>query len=218
MVACIFTPVDVDLQRRLLDSCRASCELDEDTLQQLADVTGDKWASVAPILSFTTAEIEEIRDKDSPAQAMLHKLKAKGIVTHEQLCSRLQTISLLKSTIWVSSSQHSKGSFFCCCCYYCYYCCFSFLFTAVFVLCFGHSSVLFGLHVDWKLQTWIDCCSNVVCKLGKGVLAFCCLQGSAQFMAFSEEELWYMNNFAVTYRQSHALYWTPQFEVCYKHD
>ena len=99
MVACIFTPIDVDLQRRLLDSCRASCELDDNILQQLADVTGDKWASVAPLLSFTTAEIEEIRGKDSPAQAMLQKLKAKGIMTHEQLSSRLQTISLLKSTI-----------------------------------------------------------------------------------------------------------------------
>ena len=99
MVACIFTPIDVDLQRRLLDPSLASCELDDNILQQLADVTGDKWPSIAPLLSFNTTEIEQIRGKDCPARAMLQKLKAKGILTHEQLCSRLQTISLLKSTI-----------------------------------------------------------------------------------------------------------------------
>ena len=99
IVACIFTPADVDLQRKLLDPSLASCELDEDTLQQLADTIGDKWASIAPLLSFNTTEIEQIRNEDCPAWAMLQKLKEKGILTHEQLCSHLQTISLLKSTI-----------------------------------------------------------------------------------------------------------------------
>ena len=99
MVACESTLTDVDLQRKLLDPSLASCELDEDTLQQLADVIGDKWASVVPLLSFTTAEIEQVRSEGCPAQAMLRKLKEKGIMTHEQLCSHLRTISLLKSTI-----------------------------------------------------------------------------------------------------------------------
>ena len=93
------SPVDVDLQRKLLDPSLASCELDEDTLQQLADTIGDKWASLAPLLYFNTTEIEQIRDEDRPAQGMLQKLKEKGILTHEQLCSHLRTISLLKSTI-----------------------------------------------------------------------------------------------------------------------
>ena len=99
MVTYTFTPVDVDLQRKLLDPSRASCELDDDTLQQLADTISDKWASIAPLLSFTTAEIEQIRCEDCPAQAMLQKLKEKGILTHEQLCSHLRTITLLKSII-----------------------------------------------------------------------------------------------------------------------
>ena len=94
-----FTPADVDLERKLLDPSHASCELDEDTLQQLAKVIGDKWASIASLLSFTTAEIEQFRNEDCPAQAMLQKLKEKGIVTHEQLCTQLQTISLLSPTI-----------------------------------------------------------------------------------------------------------------------
>ena len=94
-----FTPVDVDLQRKLLDPSCASCELDEDTLQQLADVIGDKWASLALSLSITTAEIEQIRSEDCPAQAMLQKLKEKEILTHEQLRTSLQTISLLNTTI-----------------------------------------------------------------------------------------------------------------------
>ena len=96
---CTFTPADVDLQRKLLDPSRATCELDDDILLQLADVIGDKWASIAPLLSFTTAEIEQIKDGNCPAKAMLQKLKEKGILTHEQLCTRLQTISLLKPTI-----------------------------------------------------------------------------------------------------------------------
>ena len=47
MFTCTFAPVDVDLQRKLLDPSRANCELDDDTLQQLADTVGDKWASIA---------------------------------------------------------------------------------------------------------------------------------------------------------------------------
>ena len=92
--------LDVDLQRKLLDFSFASCELDEDTLQQLADVIGDKWPSIAQLLSFNTTEIEQFRNEDRPAQAMLQKLKEKGIVTHEQLCNCLQTISLLNPTIF----------------------------------------------------------------------------------------------------------------------
>jgi len=91
---CTFTPADVDLERKLLDPKLASCELDDDTLQQLADFIGDKWASIAALLSFSTAEIEQIKDRNCPAKAMLQKLKEKGILTHEQLCTRLQTISL----------------------------------------------------------------------------------------------------------------------------
>ena len=96
---CTFTPADVDLERKLLDPKLASCELNEDTLQPLADVIGDKWPSIASLLSFSTAEIEQIRSEDCPAWAMLQKLKEKGIVTHKQLCTHLQTISLLKPTI-----------------------------------------------------------------------------------------------------------------------
>ena len=99
MFTCTFTPVDVDLQGKLLDPSHASCDLNEDTLQQLIDTIGDKWASIAPLLSFTTAEIEQIRSEDCPARAMLQKLKDKGTLTHEQLCRHLQTISLLSPTI-----------------------------------------------------------------------------------------------------------------------
>ena len=96
---CTFTSADVDLERKLLDPSHDSCKLDDDTLQQLADAIGEKWASIAPLLSFTMTEIEKIRNEDCPARAMLQKLKKKGIVTHEQLCTQLQTISLFKPTI-----------------------------------------------------------------------------------------------------------------------
>ena len=99
MVACIIIPIDINLQRKLLDPSRASCELDEETIQQLTDTVSDKWASLTPLLSFTTTEIDQIRSEDCPARAMLQKLKDKGILTHEQLWTCLQTISLLKPTI-----------------------------------------------------------------------------------------------------------------------
>ena len=98
-MTCTLTLVDVDLQRKLLDPSHASCELDKDTLQQLIDAIGDKWTSIAPLLYFLADEIEEIRSEDCPAQGMLQKLKGKGILTHEQLCRHLQTISLLSPTI-----------------------------------------------------------------------------------------------------------------------
>ena len=90
-----FTLVDVDLQRRLLDPSLASCELDDDTLQQLAHAIGDKWLSIACLLSFTATETEQIRSEEQPALAMLQKLKEKGTFTHEQICHRLQIIPLL---------------------------------------------------------------------------------------------------------------------------
>ena len=99
MFVWTFTPADVNLERKLCDSSHPSCELDDDTLQQLADVIGEKWASIASLLSFTTADIEQIRSEDCPAQAMLQKLKDNGTLTHEQLCRQLQTISLLSPTI-----------------------------------------------------------------------------------------------------------------------
>ena len=99
MFAWTFTPSDVNLERKLCDPSHPSCELDDDTLQQLADVIGDKWASIAPLLSFSTAHIEQIRSEDCPAWAMLQKLKDNGTLTHEQLCRHLQTISLLSPTI-----------------------------------------------------------------------------------------------------------------------
>ena len=99
MVACKSTLIDVNLQRKLLDPSHASYVLDKDTLKQLADVISDKWASIAPLLSFTTAEIERIKNKYCPVQAMLQKMKEKGILTHEQLCSRLWSISLLNPII-----------------------------------------------------------------------------------------------------------------------
>ena len=95
----IYTPADVDLQRKLLNSSHASCEVDEDTLQQLADLIGDNWASIVPLLSFTTADIEQFRSEDCQAWAMLQKLKNNGTLTHEQICRHLQTISLLKPAI-----------------------------------------------------------------------------------------------------------------------
>ena len=99
MFVWTFTPADVNLERKLCDPSHPSCELDDDTLKQLADVIGDKWASIAPQLSFTTADIEQIRSEDCPARAMLQKLKEDGTLTHEQLCRHLQTISLLSPTI-----------------------------------------------------------------------------------------------------------------------
>ena len=98
MFACKST-VDVDLQRKLLDPSLASCELDDDTLQQLIDAISDKWASIASLLCFTSAEIEQIKSENCPARAMLQKLKDKGTLTHEKLYHCLKTVSLLKSTI-----------------------------------------------------------------------------------------------------------------------
>ena len=99
MFACTFAHVDVNLQRKLLDPSNARTELDQDTFQELATAIGDKWASVASLLSFSFAKIEQIKSEDCPAQVMLQKLKDNGTLTHEQLCRHLQTISLLSPTI-----------------------------------------------------------------------------------------------------------------------
>ena len=83
----------------MLDPSLASCELDNDTLQQLAHAIGDKWVSIASLLYFAATEIEQMRSEDQPALAMFHKLKEKGTLTHEQLCHCLKVIPLLNPTV-----------------------------------------------------------------------------------------------------------------------
>ena len=50
LYTCTYTPADVDLERKLFDPIHANSELDEDTLQWLADAIGTKWALIVPLL------------------------------------------------------------------------------------------------------------------------------------------------------------------------
>ena len=134
----IYTPADVDLERKLLDPSNASCELDEDTLQQLAHLIGDKWASIAALLSFTTTKIEQFRSEDCPASAMLQKLKDNGTLTHEQICRHLQTISLLSPIIWAQCTTILWLVLV-------FYCSVGLFCVSVYLLCVS------------KVTKWLDC-------------------------------------------------------------
>ena len=91
---------DVPLQEKLLDPENAATAVDDEFLREFAEVVGDRWASLASLLSFSTADVEQMKREvvGTPAEQALHMLRAwrrrsrEG--TYGVLCGRLKSISL----------------------------------------------------------------------------------------------------------------------------
>ena len=70
---------------------------DNDFFQSFAEVVGNHWPSLAPLLSLTAGDIEEIKKQSSQqvyqAQVMLKKWRSGEEATYGQLCERLMTLS-----------------------------------------------------------------------------------------------------------------------------
>jgi len=91
----LYSPADVPLQKKLLDPDNTTNTLHDDFLREFAVVVGARWPSLASILSFSTANVEQIKTEvvGTPAEQALHILKAwkRG----SRLCTQLKRISLL---------------------------------------------------------------------------------------------------------------------------
>ena len=89
------------LQEKLLDPNSTSDCVTDDFLREFAAVVAGKWPSLASLLSFSTAEIEQIkidiiRDPTEQALHMLRAWRRRGDATYGGLRSKLKTISLFR--------------------------------------------------------------------------------------------------------------------------
>ena len=90
---------DVPLQEKLLDSENTATAVDDEFLREFAEVVGDRWPSLASLLSFPTADVEEMKREvvGTPAEQALHMLRAwrqSRETTYGGLCALLKSISL----------------------------------------------------------------------------------------------------------------------------
>ena len=95
----LFLCADVPLQEKLLDPENAATAVDDEFLREFAVVVGDRWPSLASLLSFPTADVEQMKEVvGTPAEQALHMLRAwrrgsrEG--TYGGLCAQLKSISL----------------------------------------------------------------------------------------------------------------------------
>ena len=98
----LYTPADVPLQKQLLDPDNTTTTVHDDFLREFAEVVGGRWPSLASILSFSTADVEEMKTEvvGTPAEQALHMLRVwkRGSreATYGGLCTWLKRISLFE--------------------------------------------------------------------------------------------------------------------------
>ena len=87
------------LQWKLLDPENTATAVDDEVLREFAVVVGDRWPSLASLLSFPTADVEQMKREvvGTPAEQALHMFRAwrssrEG--TYGGLCTQLRSISL----------------------------------------------------------------------------------------------------------------------------
>ena len=90
---------DVPLQEKLLDPENTATAVDDKFLREFAEVVGDRWPSLASLLSFPTADVEQMKREvvGTPAEQALNMLRAwrrSRETTYGGLCARLKSISL----------------------------------------------------------------------------------------------------------------------------
>ena len=83
-----------------MDPENTATAVDDEFLREFAEVVGDRWPSLASLLSFPTADVEQMKREvvGTPAEQALHMLRAwrrrSRETTYGGLCARLKCISL----------------------------------------------------------------------------------------------------------------------------
>lgn len=92
----------LDIQEKLLELQYSDQKPNDDFLQSFAGVVGNRWPTLASLLSLTLRDIQEIkteREMSSRADHPLHMLRrwaSNEEATYGQLCERLKTVSLFQ--------------------------------------------------------------------------------------------------------------------------
>ncbi len=87
----------MELQLQLLDVDKANTDVEESFLRKLSDLAGSQWPSLASLLSYTSAQIEESLTGDTPALSLLLQWKMEKCPTYGYLLSLLRASFMLPS-------------------------------------------------------------------------------------------------------------------------
>ena len=104
MPSCHCTLADVPIQKKLLDPDNTTTTVYDDFLREFAVVVGARWPSLASILSFSTADVEQTKKEvvGTPAEQALHMLRVwkRGSreTTYGGLSTQLKSVSLFGLT------------------------------------------------------------------------------------------------------------------------
>ena len=90
LVIIIFFHIAVDLQRTLRNKQNADTEITDEFIKTFTTVIGSMWPLLASLLSFTTAEIEQIKKEVTgvpsvKAAAMMNRWREKATATYGTL-------------------------------------------------------------------------------------------------------------------------------------
>ena len=90
------------LQEKLLEPNNTGVSVTDDFLKEFAAVVGSKWPSLACLLSFSIADVEQVKGDvlGDPTEQALHMLRAwrrRGDATYGRLRDKLKTISLFRN-------------------------------------------------------------------------------------------------------------------------
>lgn len=92
----------IALQEKLLEYQYSSQKPDDGFLQSFAEIVGNRWPSLASLLSLSPGDIEQIkRDKERVPQAkqalhMLRKWNSRESASYGQLLESLKTVPLFR--------------------------------------------------------------------------------------------------------------------------
>ena len=86
----------IEVQQKLIEG--GDQKLDDVFLQSFARVVGDRWPSLASLLSINAREIEEIKGekKEQQALCMLTRWSSREDASFKQLHKKLQTVYLFR--------------------------------------------------------------------------------------------------------------------------
>ena len=97
-----------------MDPENTATAVDDEFLREFAEAVSDRWPSLASLLSFPTADVEQMKREvvGTPAEQALHMLRAwrrrSREMTYGGLCARLKSISLFGQSKILSFVAHKN--------------------------------------------------------------------------------------------------------------
>ena len=109
----------LELQKALLDKSSADLEITDDFIHKFSEVIGGRWPLLASLLSFTTAEIEQIKREVTgvlsvKAAAMMARWRERSTPTYGALLEKVSAMLLSECIHWLNF-RHPTFHGYCAC-------------------------------------------------------------------------------------------------------